>query len=241
MDEALEIPQESPDGQPVHSLLNPRDEPQFGLIDVVEAFTALRHEYRSQIQETRGLAEQLDCSTQRIENLESKLTHFAETRINGDPEPDDQSDRFVQTLAEFDIQLSRAVEAAVADDQLRRSRQAERDEQLHQAIAGLSRISRWLAGPVIDTVRRHQIGGSNEPSTIADGLSILLTKLRQAIRDHQIERIETAGKPFDGEIMKSIGVLPVEGVPAGHVTQQLSAAYSRDNRIIKFAEVRIAP
>ena len=75
---------------------------------------------------------------------------------------------------------------------------------------------------------------------MTEGLTILLSRLRQLMDDQRIERIEVLGKPFDGEIMRSIGTQKDSTVAVGFVAQQLSPAYRYGGEVIRFADVRVA-
>ena len=48
------------------SAASDEDVPAFGLVDVIEAFTAMRHEYRGQTREGRELAESVRSAVERI-------------------------------------------------------------------------------------------------------------------------------------------------------------------------------
>ena len=49
------------------------EEPQFGVIDIVEAFTAMRHEWRGQTKESRQLAEQIQAAVATLQDIKMKL------------------------------------------------------------------------------------------------------------------------------------------------------------------------
>jgi molecular chaperone GrpE (heat shock protein) len=213
--------------------------PQFGLIDVIEAFTALRHEYRSQIKETRALSEQLEKTANRILGLESELSAAGRSSANGQAEESGQSERFAAALMELDIQLSRAVDAALVEEEFQQSRRKARSEAFERSINGLSRFARWSARPIIETIRQQEEIDRETSSTVAQGLAILKAKLQETLQDYDIERIETYGTPFDAELMKSFGVVSDQGLPSGHVFQQLSPAYVRNGKVLRFAEVRV--
>lgn len=215
--------------------------PQFGLIDVVEAFTSLRHEYRSQVKETRELASGLTQSTERIAELETVLTRLTQKFETTTIQSNQSSTRITEALVDFDIQLSRAIEVAIAQDERRRSGQTQQSKTIHLSIARISRWRRWAAGPVIEAIEQQLDDETDRSANVIDGLSILLAKLRQTLVEYQIERIETIGEPFNGETMKSIGQLPVDGVSAGHVTEQLSPGYRCEGEVIRFATVRVSP
>jgi molecular chaperone GrpE (heat shock protein) len=55
-----------------------------------------------------------------------------------------------------------------------------------------------------------------------------------------VERIETLGTQFDGELMRSIGTMTNSQYPAGYVAEQFSPAYRWGGVVVKFADVRVA-
>lgn len=227
---------------------NASEAPQFGAIDIVEAFTALRHEFRNQAKDSRALAEQLIHATEHIEQVKDSLLKSIPSNKPSETSDAVSMDSIMRTLVEFDIQLTRAVQVAVSDERWRTDQQRQQEQAIDQSIASMSSLARWFARPLINSLNRKQARNKQEASretspvsALSDGLSILLTKLRQALDDHQIQRIETLGMPFNGETMKSIGVLSVDGIASGHVSEQISAAYVCKQSVIKFANVRVAP
>ncbi|MCD0462477.1 nucleotide exchange factor GrpE [Roseiconus lacunae] len=214
------------------------EEPQFGLVDIVEAFTALRHEYRTQSKEARQLADQLKETTERVALLQQKLS--AEAKHDRIASGEDVTASLTKSLIEFDTQLTRAVDMAISCEHVLRSSQLERDRMIQQTIAGLSRIARWFARPLIKTLRQNRDELGEEQATISAGLSILLAKVRETLNAHGIDRVDTEGQPFDGAMMNSIGVVESVEVPSGHVVVQLSAAYLKNNRVLRYADVRVA-
>ena len=116
------------------------DEPVFGLVDVVEAFTAMRHESRGQRRETRELSESILSVVENVQGLEAKLLAAADSR------PDD-SKKLVELIADVDSQLSRAVASAQQLDDLRERERATEWAAVQQSFAGMNAIARWLAGP----------------------------------------------------------------------------------------------
>ncbi|MEZ6118841.1 MAG: nucleotide exchange factor GrpE [Pirellulaceae bacterium] len=215
-------------------------EPQFGLVDVVDAFTALRHEYRSQIKEGRQLAEQLASSTEQIRHLEQQLLQQLQRLPALDAGGEQADDRSYKTLVEFDIQLTRAVHTVTARDEVQQAAQTQQHAKLSNAVNKLSPLARWFAKPLVATVQEWIDNAPPTDASVAEGLAILLSKLRESLKEHDIQRIDTCGQPFDGTIMESIGTMSAPQVPAGHVAEQLSPAYRRRQRILKFAQVRIA-
>jgi len=209
--------------------------PQFGLIDLVDAFTAFRHEFRSQVKESRTTNEKLREVSRQI----AEVIHGLQRPASEASDQVDASARFVMTLIEFDIQWTRAVDAAVRNDQHLQKQQELSARAFTDAVAGLSSWQRWLAGPLIRRYRNAPPVIDQESSAMTEGLVILLSRLRQVLTEYQIERIDTLGQPFDAELMRSIGTMESASVPAGHVAQQLAPAYRRLGKVIRYADVRV--
>jgi molecular chaperone GrpE len=217
----------------------PPDEiPQFGAVDVVEAFTAMRHEWRGQTKESRALAEQLQAAVSSIESLESKLlAAVAENR------PDDSGEvrRLVLRLVETDHQFSRAIEAIAQWETNRKLRQEAEAQTIERYFAQMSWLSRWFARPLLDFIGElrpiHEAATEN-PAT--DGLNLVVARLRRALEEHGIERLDVAGQPFDANTMHAIGSVESKDCPAGHIVEQLSPAYRWQGRPLRFADVRVA-
>jgi len=215
--------------------------PQFGLIDLVDAFTAFRHEFRTQVKESRTTNETLQDLTRQVTEVVSGLRRVANERVETEvPATADATAPLAMTLIDFDIQWTRAIDAAIRYEQHLQKRQELSTQTFADAVAGLSTWQRWLAKPL---VRRYQAAvPASEPNSTAmtDGLVILLSRLRQVLADYQIERIDTLGQPFDAELMRSIGSVEDSSVPAGHVAQQIAPAYRGLGKVIRYADVRVA-
>ena len=96
----------------------PDEVPQFGALDIVEAFTAMRHEWRGQTKESRELAEQIQAATAKLGDLEAKLlAQVAESST-------DEARTLAKLVADTDHQLTRAVQAVEQAEKNRRLREA---------------------------------------------------------------------------------------------------------------------
>ncbi len=217
--------------------------PKFGLVDLVDAFTAFRHEYRSQVRQSRAATETLEAVAQQIERFSARLeSHATESQDNAAPQgnADDSQTRLPLLLIDFDIQWTRAMEATIRHDDLLRSQHDAEAAEFQAAVAALSPLRRWMARPLIRRLEANRSAQQRPASAIGDGLTILLTRLRQLLDDNRIQRIETQGQPFDSSLMRSIGTVVDSSVPAGCVAQQFTPAYRWDGEVLKFADVRVA-
>jgi molecular chaperone GrpE len=213
------------------------DAPQFGAIDIVEAFTAMRHEWRGQTKESRALVDQIEAAVSRFESLETSLLARA---------ADDRSDDSATTrqlashLVDADHQLSRAI-AAIAQLEANRRQRYDADEQaIGLYFAGMSALGRWFARPLLKFIATQRPIGTTAEDPAIEGLNLVLARLRRALADHGIERIDTEHEPFDAETMRAIGTVAATDCPPGHVAEQLTPGYRWRERMLRYADVRVA-
>jgi molecular chaperone GrpE len=236
-----------PPAEPFLDEESARDEPRFGVLDIVEAFTAMRHEWRGQTKESRALVEQIDAAVSSLQSLESKLLAcVAENR----GEDSDETEKLVLVIVESDHQLSRAIAATAQWEAIRRTRDEADANAAERFFEGMGRVARWFARPLMKFLAAQRaVQESVGENPALDGLNLVLARLRRAMHERGIERIETQGEPFDAEFMRAIGHVLADAAaenagrvdcPAGHVAEQLSPAYLWRGRLLRFAEVRVA-
>jgi molecular chaperone GrpE len=232
----------------------------FGLVDVIEAFTAMRHEFRTQSTEDRKLAEQLAAATGRIDQLEKKIQSSVDRNpqslavTSSNPADDLASGilrRLCESLAEIDHHLSRTVETAVqslgqgdqADGQRDRAAEHFRQQIDHQ-LKRTGWCRRWF---VLSWARQLQQSFAPLPesasattSATVSALQMLRERVARLVCDAGIERIDVTGKPFDGSLMNAVDSVASDNYPGGHVVLQHSPAYRWRQTIVRYAEVSIS-
>ncbi len=217
----------------------PQEEgPQFGAVDIVEAFTAMRHEWRGQSKESRGIAEQIQAAVAAIQDLEAKL-------LDRVPESSDQageaSKQLAQLIAESDHQFTRAVRAIEQAETNRRLCDEAESHAVKQSISSLSALARWLARPLLKLLEeQHRAREQTQESSAIEGLNLVLARLRRSMKDLDIQRVDTEGQPFDGNTMNAIGTMDSSEHPSGHVAEQISPCYRWQGQVLRFADVRVA-
>ncbi|MGD9857515.1 MAG: nucleotide exchange factor GrpE [Planctomycetaceae bacterium] len=209
--------------------------PEFGLIDVVEAFTAMRHEWRGQTKESQALAESLQAAVLHITELEAKLVALTAGSSH------DEARKLAELVIDVDHQLTRAIAVAAQSEANRRLDDERALAAIRAYFEGMHLIARRFARPLLTFVINQRSGGGSAPhdGTI-EGLNLLLARLRRAMKEHQLLRIETLGRPFDAETMNAIGTVESADHPAGHVAEQLSPAYRWRGSLLRCADVRVA-
>ena len=218
--------------------LSQEEIPQFGAVDIVEAFTAMRHEWRGQTKESRALAEQLQAAVTTIQSLESKLL-AGDAGQQSDNAP--EAKRLALLITETDHQLSRAVAAIAQWEANRRLREAAEQKAVEQCIAAMNGAARWFARPLVTLLAgQRSAQGPAEGHPALEGLNMVLARLHRMMHEHGIERLDVLGQPFDANTMHAIGAVASTDYPSGHVAEQLSPAYCWQGQLLCFANVRVA-
>ena len=225
------------------------DEPQFGLIDVIEAFTAMRQEWRNQSRETRTMAQSLEASRGDLSQLEQRLVGaLAKIQdVAAEATSDDASRRLAETIAEIDQHIVRVVNATsrtTLANQIRIDTDSLKTE-IAMAGHGLGFIRRWLSRPLqsqIDAAvnRWVETQSSRDDNASQQGLQMLVDRVQRLMNEQQIQRLETLGKTFDAETMNAIEAVQISTASSGTVVEQLSPAYAWRGKLICYAQVRIA-
>ncbi len=234
-----------PQSEPIHNGNGSvREEiPQFGAVDIVEAFTAMRHEWRGQTKESRSLSDQIQAAVTSLLSLESKLL----ASVNGASVSSNRKDNtaevkpLVMLLIETDHQLSRAVASIAQWEANRRQRETAEQDAIKQCVAAMNSVSRWFSRPLLALLAGQQSAHTPaENSPALDGLNMIVAKLRRMMREQGIERLDVLGQPFDANTMHAIGAVTSTEYPAGYVAEQLSSAYLWQGQCLRFADVRVA-
>jgi molecular chaperone GrpE (heat shock protein) len=219
-------------------VLPPEDVPRFGVVDIVEAFTAMRHEWRGQTKESRALAELVETTAANLQSLESKLLAcVADNRLDDSTE----SKQLALLIVETEHHFSRAATMISQWEAHQRLRETADARALEHYVSGMNPVARWFARPLLAFMaERHVAAGPAAIQPAIEGLDMVLARLRRMMRERGIERVDVAGEPFDANTMHAIGTAVAPDCPAGHVAEQLSPAYRWQGKILRFADVRVA-
>ncbi len=216
------------------------DIPEFGLLDVIEAFTAMRHEWRGQTREGRELAAAVVASTTQIQHLENRLAAQLAVATS-----DEITRNLVNLIVDIDAHLSRSVDACVKYDKTHHKQQVDSSAAIREAFEQGNFLSRWFCRPLLrrtleilnaDAIQNTQ--PQLNPSI--EGLLLVVSRLRRMMAERNIKRLDFVGKPFDAETMNAVSVVGSTQYPAGHVVEVLSPAYLWRDQLLRFADVRVS-
>ncbi|MFT5526813.1 MAG: molecular chaperone GrpE [Pirellulaceae bacterium] len=245
------------DGGDCNAAENRHDEtPEFGLVDIVEAFTAMRHEFRGQTKESRNLVATIEAVAERLQQIDAGSTAQAadatdsqgkksqnnEFQNNEFQNNEFQGQQFAESLAELDSQITRAVDVAAKFETKRQEKQSEVLQNTRESLEQMSSLAKWFAGQSLKRALASLDEAANAMSgqSVVQGLQLVVAQVRRVMQKQQIKRVETGGQPFDAETMNAIGSTRSSIHSAGHVAEQISPAYIWQGKVLRFAEVRIA-
>jgi len=214
----------------------------FGLYQLVEAFTTLRHEVNLQTRSTRGLEDQtkslLPALQEAIEALRSVEPKETQAAWN-------TAKPLAIALAELDEALERGHEQT---ERVAVSLLAQPDDELlarlDQGHARQSSLSRLLHGGYFRRLRAQlaepQPRNDRQKllAALLDGYRLIQKRLGQGMQAVGITRMRTKGLPVDPEQMIVVEVVETDELPAETVCDELRAGYLWKGRLLRCAEVR---
>jgi len=218
-------------------------EPAFerlGAVDIVEAFTTLRHELKLQVRGGRELQQSLNDTLQR---LEQRITSLP---TNASASNTSESRKMAEAIAEIEESLQRAIESIVQESESARS-DANVLNRYDAMVSKAPWIAKTFAGKWLEDLRAgiaHSIATARRVASTQNvahrGLELLLARVHRLMKQCEIERVDVLYKPFDAESMNAIDMIVDPQVPSAHVAQQIRPLYRWRSSTLRCAEVRIA-
>lgn len=148
---------------------------------------------------------------------ESKLAEVTRER-------DELRDKFLRSQAEC------------ANIAKRLSQQHRLDIQ--QAPRSLAKSMLTVLDGLERTIKSLEEAGRDDP--IAEGVRLLREQFLAALRENQIEPIESIGKPFNPELHEALMQDPKSELPAGTVAVEFERGYTLHGRVIRHAKVVVS-
>ncbi len=223
-------------------------EPAFellGAVDIVEAFTTLRHELKLQVRGGRELQQSLNDTLQRLEQRIAALptnTSASNTSASNTSE----SRKMAEAIAEIEESLQRAIESIVQESESARS-DVNVLNRYDAMVSKAPWIAKTFAGKWLEDLRAgiaHSIATARRANSTQNvthrGLELLLARVHRLMKQCEIERVDVLYKPFDADSMNAIDMIVDPQVPSAHVAQQLRPLYRWRSSTLRCAEVRIA-
>ena len=213
---------------------------EFGIIDLIEEFTALRHEVKLQTKAGRGLSEQTETALaafkQAIEEVRSVVPKDAQAAWTA-------GKALAEGLADLDEALHRGErEIERAREQIAVLSPAALEAALSELHRSQSWIKRRLLGKyhsaIIAIIKRDTLNRGELFESFLEGFGLIQKRLRRVMTAEGIERIPCDGLPVDPELMTVLEVVDMPEESAGTVVKELRRGYTWRGRVLRFAEVQ---
>lgn len=215
--------------------------PPVGLLQLIEAFTALRHELKLQTKSARGLEDSLQAA---LGGLDGAIEQFRGVQPQETAAAEKAARPMVESLIELDEALRRGEKAAAATQRRLLEETPQRlAECLQQRFSQLSawrrwRCRRWQAEVL--QLCRQQLDETQAPvlSLLTEGYQLIGARLQRMLTEHRIERLACIGRRVDPTRMKVIELVDAPDAAPETVVDELRPGYVWRGQVVRYAEVR---
>ena len=198
-----------------------------GLLQLVEAFTALRHDVKLQTKSSRGVAEQTE---QVLAAMQQAMALFRSVEANEKEAGRRAARPLVESLIELDEALGRG--RAVIDAARRRLLEdlgGQIQEQLDDLFRRLPSWRRWFCRSWCRRARNilmQRIGLTYRDifDSLVEGYDLILSRLQRAMKKAELYRIECVGRQVDPNLMTVVEAVDDPLRPPGLVVDQIGRA-----------------
>jgi len=212
-----------------------------GLFQLVEQFTAMRHELKLQTKSSRTLEEQNDAA---LEAMRQAIAEFRSVEAKESQAAQKAVEPLIETLIDLDEALRRG--KAVIENARRRLLEdlaGQLQDQLDDLLRRQPLWRRWICRRWYDSVReillqRAALGHRGVFDSLLEGYELILKRLQRAMKKEEIYRIVCLGKPADPGTMRILEVVDDPMQPPGLVVEEVRPGYYWKHKVIRFAEVR---
>lgn len=235
----------------------------FGIIDVVEAFTAMRHDLKLQSKEGRKLIDAVEQAVTRIERIAEENRARAATDASADTRASATACKtFADALAEIEETVQRTVDAAATWIEARGAGAEDDSGSFTEIVERIFRRQpgwvRWAANgfreKLLEAAEAHQQRREDGLHATLEGLQLMQQRVRKLTDSCNVRRVDVLGKLFDPNQMNALEAVTIESVSrpnrageaaasplrSGEVIEQLRPAYYWNNALLRYAQVRIA-
>jgi molecular chaperone GrpE len=217
-----------------------------GLRQLVEQLTALRHEVKLLTKAARSGDEQKEAM---LASLEAAAERFRAAKGDEAEAVQTAARPLVEALVDLDESLARG--RRVIETARRRVLEEVVEElnTLRQRLDALYRTQSWwrraLCRPWHQAVKDLYGGRTlgtlrNIFDSLLEGYDLIQTRLRRALREQAILRMECVGQQADPHSMTVLEVVNDPSRPPGMVVEEIRPGYYWNGKVFRFAEVKAA-
>jgi molecular chaperone GrpE len=213
-----------------------------GLLQLVEEFTALRHEIKLQTRSARGVEER---AAEATAGLREAIDQFHAIPVKEAEAAQRAAEPLAVALADLDEALRRG--QGVIEGAHRRIAE-ESAEQVARQLEELRRDQSWLARwfcrrwqrEVARLFQEHAEVHRQVLDSLAEGYGLIQSRLDRAMARDEIARISCMGRLVDPNRMTVVAMVDDPTAAPGTVVEEIRSGYTWKGRVLRFAEVRAA-
>ncbi|MBL7044298.1 MAG: nucleotide exchange factor GrpE [Pirellulaceae bacterium] len=215
-----------------------------GLYQLVEQFTALRHDMKLLTKTARGTEERNEAT---LVSMQAAIEQFRAVEPKEAEAADKAARPLVEALVDLDESLVRGQRVI---EQARRRFVAEVSAEMQEArdrLDALYRTQPWwrrlLCRPWHEATRDVYSGNAFETGrgvfdSLLEGYDLIQNRLRRTMQEQSIVRMECVGKPADPNSMTVIEAVNETGRLPGTVVEEVRPGYFWKGKVLRFAEVK---
>jgi len=218
--------------------------PNIGLLQVVEALTAMRHELKLHTKSARSVEQAVE---QAVAAMQTTVRQLQATPQREREQTDQGLLPVLESLAMLDESLHRGRRALEAvQEQFLQTFREQLQVQFAAEWAKLSAWVQWVAGAAWQRARRgieeSMVREASTPfASVLQGYQLIQQRLKQRLDMHGVTRITTVGKIVDAKCMTVVALAEPDEGPPDPVVEELRPGYRWRELVLRFAEVKAVP
>jgi molecular chaperone GrpE len=212
-----------------------------GLLELVEEFSALRHELKLETKSARKLEEQTAAVLEAMQRAIDEFRSVESKELEA-------ARRAAAPLVEAIIDLHEAIERGRTVIESARRRILEESAlqlqaELDERFANQAWWRRWISRRFYNHVRRALSRQTDQMyravlDSLSEGYGLIQSRLGRVMEKEGIYRVECLRKPVDPNAMTVLEVVEDPALPPGLVIEEVRRGYYWKAKVFRFAEVR---
>lgn len=170
-----------------------------------------------------AVAQEVTEDKQKAEKPDKKKTKKLEEELQKkEEELIEANDKYTRLFAEYDNFRKRTV----------------KEKEGIYADAYLDALTQIL--PVLDNLERAAAYESSDAQTLCKGLELTLKSFSETLEKMGVKEIEALGKPFDPNLHNAVMHVDDDSFGEGEVVEVFAKGYTRGDKVLRFAMVKVA-
>ncbi len=215
--------------------------PGVGLLEVAEAFTALRQEIKLHTKSVRSLNERVEKG---LDDLGQSNALLIEAKAEVKSRGEELSRQLINSLLDVDEALGQALATCSCGEEDQGRGNLLLLEQCQWEFQQLPLWRRTLLKSWHERMMRSIKNWQSKSATsnqddYVSGLQILKAKLQRTLAENQVTPIDGIGQPVDPSQMRIVATVVDAQQEPGTVVEQLRPGYLRNSQVLRHAEVKV--